>query len=437
MLPECRGAHFYAFALLAFTSVPGVDPQVSGLCQLRQLLAEELARSGLEEQELILWGVPMHLDGRQRDGVLSRFLRASNFQAQGASSKLVATLQWRRKFAAAHLSNARFPAEYMRYARLHGEDKKGCAVIYDFSRSPSGSLVSMVEREGPQAIVRWWMHLVERAASSLDWTRPDCGIIHIVDYASAKWRMPRLIRDISAQISELTLMHYAFCFSTRLEINLPSWKHVRPSSAEGGSAMRTLRLSSGATRASLLALIRAEQLLPKYGGFISPVGAVLWCTNEAIVVPAGHVVSVRHAPVNDGSSICYHILTESGSVRVTVSQNAAASGQPLPLASACTDRAELRIAPVSKEPIILTLDNRRVHKLLLNPSCAEFALGTVDVRVLLGVAVCSSNLDPLQGCCDSDFEVDADWSKSGTTAQICRLDSDRLCTLPNVPVNLD
>jgi hypothetical protein len=373
----------------------------------------------------------MQLEGRQRDGVLTRFLRASNFQAPCAASKLIATLQWRQKVAAAHLSNARFPAEYMRYARLHGEDKRGCPVIYDFSRSPSGALVSMVEREGVQAIVRWWMHIVERAASSLDWTHPDCGITHIVDYASARWRTPKLMGDLGAQISELTLQNYTVCFSTRLEINLPSWKHARPSSAEGGFAVRTVRLSDGATRACLLALIRAEQLLPKYGGFTSPVGAVLWCTTEAIIVPAGHVVSVRHVPRNEGSSICYQILTESGPVRVTISQNAEPSGAQ-PLASACTDRAELRIAPKSNEPIVLTLDNRRVHKLLLNPSCAEFVLGMADVRVLLGVFCCGT-LDSAQGYEHSSlsdecvFAVDADESESGTATHVRRLDR-KLCT---------
>ncbi|KNC97803.1 uncharacterized protein SPPG_06798 [Spizellomyces punctatus DAOM BR117] len=292
------------------------EEQKTGLESFCTAVAEEVGKLGFEEQDLKLWGVPVYglttadkLDLAQ-SRILLKFLRAREFKVVEATDMLVKTLKWRKEFNMSSLLTEEFPQALTDLGTIHGRDKKGAPVTYNFYGTISQDDVA----NHPERFLRWRIQLHERAIALLDFSSPTSAetVTQIHDYTGVGMSIDKRLKATSKQIINIFQEHYPEFLEKKFFLGVPLVMEFMFNVFGGLVSKRTrskfVMVGKTKSRAALLECIDIDQILEQYGGF-APVKDTLEVTPiTTVAIPARKSETIRIS-VTPSATLQYEFTT--------------------------------------------------------------------------------------------------------------------------------
>lgn len=179
--------------------------------------------------------------------------------------------QWRKDFNMTTLTSETFPKEVSELGTVHGFDKQGCPVTYNFYGGMSEDLVLTPEK-GVETFIRWRVQLMEKAIAKLDWEKDIETITQIHDYMGASFFPSSKMRAVTKQIIDIFQNYYPEFLSQKLFVNVSGFLSTLYSLISTFVNRKTKSkfsmIAAGKTREALLEIIEIQQLPSRYGGFV-------------------------------------------------------------------------------------------------------------------------------------------------------------------------
>lgn len=300
----------------------------AALEELRQQLSPAVLKEhGLEGEDAGLWGVPLNdlsnVYEKKQKVILLKFLRAREFKVPESFNMLINSLEWRKRFGVQKLMKETFPAAMDDMGVLYGRDRQGQPVTYNFYGHMDTKAV-FEDQGGVDAFIRWRIQLMEKAVALLDFDNGLEEVVQFHDYAGASMMsMDKHTRASSKAIVALFQDNYPECLAQKLFVNVPFameflynlFSLLVPARTKAKFHM----VSAANTRAHMLQLVDACNLLPQYGGFADVHGQPMTALVENVIVGAGQAVTAA-VKLPDGKETGKVLfMCESGGIKAYVS----------------------------------------------------------------------------------------------------------------------
>ncbi|GLJ55065.1 hypothetical protein SUGI_1181950 [Cryptomeria japonica] len=190
---------------------------------------EPAAEEAVIAEEVYLWGVPLlPSKGDERtDVVLLKFLRARDFKVSDAFTMLKNTILWRKKFGADSILEEEFGNELDGVAYMHGFDKEGHPVCYNFygvfedKELYNKTFGDDVKRD---KFLRWRVQFLEKGIRQLSFSPGGINsMVQITDFKNSpglgKWEHRQATKKAVALLQD----NYPEFVAKKVFINVPWW----------------------------------------------------------------------------------------------------------------------------------------------------------------------------------------------------------------------
>ncbi|KAJ3677997.1 hypothetical protein LUZ60_001800 [Juncus effusus] len=188
--------------------------------------AVEEETSPVQEEEILIWGVPLKGDERT-DTVLLKFLRARDFKPKEAMAMLKNTILWRKQFEIETLISQDLELNEMdKVVFTCGKDRENHPVCYNvYGEFQNKDLYEKAfgDEEKRQRFLKWRVQYLEKGIrEELDFAPGGvCSLVQITDLKNA----PSLgkHRQVTKQAVTLLQDNYPEFIAKKVFINVPWW----------------------------------------------------------------------------------------------------------------------------------------------------------------------------------------------------------------------
>ncbi|KAI8096765.1 CRAL-TRIO domain-containing protein [Halteromyces radiatus] len=240
-----------------------------GVIQLKQDLPAILKEAFGSEDTYTLWGVTLDKESTDErlDVILVKFIRACSLSFPEARKMLVNTLKWRKEFKADELLTETFDQDlYGSIGYLHGKDKKGRPVCYNFY----GDIDQETVFKDVQTFIRWRLQLMEKSVQLVDFINVD-ATIQVHDYRGASmFGRTANAKAATKELIKLLQDNYPEFLAIKFFVNVPWWGSkifnlIKPLLPEA-TIKKFVVCSNSEMMTSLTKIIDQDQLPKVYTG---------------------------------------------------------------------------------------------------------------------------------------------------------------------------
>jgi len=227
-----------------------------------------------KQEEISMWNVPLWPvveSSKARKVILSKFLRARNWNLDEAGDQLLSTLRWRKQLGVESHSflTEEFPKAFDDIGRVYGRDKQNNPVVYNIYGPvqpdevfPKGSTIQFV---------RWRLQLMERSLRLLDYENNEC-CTQVHDYQGATMlSFNSSVKKASRELIKIFQDYYPETLCRKFFIHVPSffgtiYNLLSPMIQE--ATRQKFIICSADYRTKMFQFIDPYQVPPQYGGFL-------------------------------------------------------------------------------------------------------------------------------------------------------------------------